>query len=108
MRSSEGGEDRHCLFDTPIEFEVFAVGTGNDAESDDAGLPLLGDFHRVLVGGDGQANLVAGGLQRAGQMHNAVRLIVYLIYDEQDAHSLSQGALRWNTGSGRTGIIRKV
>jgi len=63
---------------------------------------LPGHGHRVLVGSYGQGHLVTGGLEGAGEVHDALGLVIYLPGDEKHTHGYPP---RNNVAAGATSVV---
>ena len=69
----------------PVHVQVVALRAGDDRVGRHVGLELAGHRHRVVVGGHGQLHLVARCLEGAGQVHDALGLVIDLLSDKQHA-----------------------
>ena len=86
MGSTKGRKSRGHSADAPVEFQIVVLRAGHHAVADELRLPLLCYLDRVLMVCNNQIHLVPGLLQRTGQMEQALRLIVNLLYYKQNSH----------------------
>jgi len=83
MGTTEHTEGRHDGTDAQVEVEIVALRTGDDAVGQHIGPECLCHSQGIVKGGDGERYLVPGGLEHAGELHDALRLVVHLIENEE-------------------------
>ena len=86
VRPAKDRHDIHRFLDPQVQVAVKGLRAGIDAIADHIRLPIAGHGDGVLVGGDSQAHLMAGLAEHAGQIEQAQRLVINLLFDKQHAH----------------------
>ena len=72
------------LLDLAVQVEVVALGAGHRGVADDVRLVLARDRDGVFLGGDRQLNIMSSLFQDRGHGHDALGLVINLLFDKQD------------------------
>ncbi len=92
--TAEHGKDAvHLALDLAVQVQVVALRAGDHRIGRHVGLELAGHLHRVLVGSHNQVHLVARRLERAGQVHDALGLVIGLLGDKENSHDRTHPCL---------------